>query len=193
MKWSLVLVFSMLLCFGCAAQEPPLGAPEAGFLSSEKYTNAFFGFSLPLPQDPSLRPFVLPSKFHSLFGLQAQSNGLTTFSIFAKETSGASSKTARKASAGPKGQDTKKINIDGKEFWKSNSQEKSPVGKMQTIDYETAINGYLLSFQIISFDPKLTDSLQHCIESVKFFDPTKAQEMAGPDSRAYHPTARSNN
>jgi hypothetical protein len=39
---------------------------------------------------------------------------------------------------------------------------------MRTIDYETAINGYLLSFQIISFDPKLTDTLQHCIESINF-------------------------
>jgi hypothetical protein len=128
-----------------------------------------------------------------LFGLQAQANGLTTFAIFAKLTSDASSKTARKAAAGPKGQDTRKINIDGKEFWKSDSQQKSSVGKMRTIDYQTAINGYLLSFQITSFDPKLTDTLQHCVESLKFFDPTKAREIAGPDSREYHPTARSNN
>jgi len=193
MKRSLVLVFSALLSMGCTAQEPSPTTPEAGFVSSEKYTNAFFGFSLRLPQDPALRGFALPSNFHSLFGLQAQANGLTTFAIFAKETSGASSKLARKAAAGPKEQDTKKLNIDGKEFWKSDSQQKSSAGKMRTIDYETAINGYLLSFQIISFDPKLTGTLQDCIESVKFFDPTKAREMAGPDSREYHPTARSNN
>jgi hypothetical protein len=193
MKRSLVLVFGALLSIGSAAQEASPATPEAGFVSPEKYTNAFFGFSLPLPQDPALRGYALPPEFQSLFGLQSQANGLTTFAIFAKETSGASSKMARMAAAGPKEQDTRKINIDGKEFWKSDSQQKSSVGKMRTIDYETAINGYLLSFQIISFDPKLTDTLQHCIVSVKFFDPTKAREMAGPDSMEYHPTARSNN
>ena len=56
---------------------------------------------------------------------------------------------------------------------------------MRTINYATAINGYLLSFQIVSFDEKLTDALQQCIESVKFFDPTKTPEMAGPNSRPY--------
>jgi len=193
MKRSIVLAFGVLFSMGCAAQETSVAVPEAGFVSSEKYTNAFFGFSLPLPQDSALRGFALPSRSHSLFGLQSQAHGLTAFVIFAKETSGASSTLARKAAAGPKEQDTKKINIDGKEFWRSDSQQKSSAGKMRTIDYETAINGYLLSFQIISFDPKLTEALQHCIESVKFFDPAQAREMAGPNSREYHPAVRSNN
>ena len=71
MKHSIVLVFGVLLSMGCAAQETSVAVPEAGFVSSEKYTNAFFGFSLPLPQDSALRGFAPPSKFHSLFGLQA--------------------------------------------------------------------------------------------------------------------------
>jgi hypothetical protein len=193
MKPSLVLVCTALLSMACAAQEPSVATPETGFLSSEKYTNAFFGFSLPLPQDSALRGFALPSHFHSLFGLQAQTNGLTTFAVFAKETSGASSKLARNAAAGPKEQETRKIKIDGREFWKSESEQKTSAGKMRTVDYETAVSGYLLSFHIVSFDPKLTDTLQRCIESVKFFDPTKAREMAGPESRAYHPATPSSN
>ena len=193
MKRRIVLAFSVLLSMGCAAQETSVAVPESGFVSSEQYTNAFFGFSLPLPQDPALRGFALPSNFHSLFGLQAQTNGLTTFAIFAKETSGASSKLARRAAAGPKEEYTRKISIEGKEVWKSDTQQRSSVGTMRTIDYETAINGYLLSFKIVSFDPKLTDTLQHSIESIKFFDPTKAREMAGPNSREYHAAARSNN
>lgn len=188
---ALVLALSVLLPIACAAQEAPAATPETGFISPDKYTNAFFGFSLPLPQDPALRGFTLPPKFHSVFGLQAQANGLTTFAVFAKETSGASSKLARKAAAGPKEQGTRKIEIDGREFWKGGSQQKSSAGEMRTASYVTAINGYLLSFEIVSFDPKLADTLQHCVESVKFFDPIKAREMAGPNSRAYNSTASS--
>jgi hypothetical protein len=182
---NLVFVLSVLLPIGCAAQEAPTATAQTGFVSPDKYTNAFFGFSLPLPQDPTLHKFALPPNFHSVFGLQAQTNGVTTFAVFAKETNGASSKLARKAAAGPKEERTKKIEIDGREFWRSESRQESRAGRMRTINYATAINGYLLSFQIVSFDEKLTDALQQCIESVKFFDPTKAPEMAGPNSRPY--------
>lgn len=186
---NLILALSVLLPMACAAQEAPPVTPQTGFVSPDKYTNAFFGFSLPLPQDPALRKFVLPPNFHSLFGLQAQANGLTTFAVFFKETNGASSKLARKEAAGPKDERTKRIEIDGREFWRSESRQASRAGKMRTINYATAINGYLLSFHVVSFDEKLTVALQQCIESVKFFDPSKAHEMAGPNSQAYNPAA----
>jgi hypothetical protein len=182
---TLVFALSVLLPIVCASQEASTTTPETGFLSSDRYTNAFFGFSLPLPQDPTLRRFALPPNFHSVFGLQAQANGVTTFTVFARETNGASSKLARKEAAGPKDENTKKIEIDGKEFWRSESRQKRQAGRQRTINYATAINGYLLSFLIVSFDEKLTDALQLCIESVKFFDPTKAREIAGPESRPY--------
>src|SRR5216683_2471993 len=36
--------------------------PESGFVSHEKYANAFFGFSLSLPQDPYIRDLSIPTQ-----------------------------------------------------------------------------------------------------------------------------------
>jgi hypothetical protein len=163
--------------------------PESGFVSPERYTNAFFGFSLPLPQDAPFRDLRLPSRDHrySLFGLQAQRNGLTAFTITANQSSGASRDDVRKAASGPKGHSVKRIEVGGREFWKSESQEKGPAGKMRDVTYATGLNGYVLAFNIVSFDSKLTDDLQHSVESVTFFDPAKAGEIAGSSSHPYNP------
>jgi hypothetical protein len=189
-----VFAVFVLLLNVCRAQEASVAVPESGFISPDKYTNAFFGFSLPLPEDSAFRAFQLPSNgaSHSLFGLQAQKKGLTAFTIEATLMNGASSEQAQKAASEPKTQNVKKIEIDGKEFWKGESQVKSSAGKMWHINYATTTNGYLLKFIIVSFDGKLSEVLQHCIEATKFFDPAKAQEMAGSNSRAYNPVAPRN-
>jgi hypothetical protein len=186
-------VFALLLNV-CCAQQASVAVPESGFISPDKYTNAFFGFSLPLPQDSAFRAFQLPPNgtSHNLFGLQAQKNGLTAFTIEATLKNGASSEQARNAASEPKAKDVKKIEIDGKEFWKGESQVKSSAGKMWSTNYVTIAHGYLLKFVIVSFDGKLPEALQHCIEASKFFDPAKAQEMAGSNSREYNPVARRN-
>ena len=190
---SLAIALSTLffMTFGIQG-ETPVVTPAAGLISPEKYTNAFFGFSLPLPQDPALFELALPSKgdYYSLFGLKAQKRGrLTALMVSATQTIGASSELARKAAGGAKEQKTRKTSIDGKEFWESESLEKSAAGKMREIAYVTAIDGYLLQFRILSFDPKLTEELQRCVETLQFFDPTKAAEVAGPNSRAYNPAS----
>jgi len=193
-KASFVLAIFSLLLRVCFAQEASVAVPESGFISPDKYTNAFFGFSLPLPRDSAFHAFQLSSNgaSHSLFGLQAQKKGLTAFTIEATLMNGASSEQAQKAASSPKAQNVKKIEIDGKEFWKGESQEKSLAGKLWSINYATMINGYLLKFIIVSFDGKLSEVLQHCIEATKFVDPAKAQEMAGSNSRAYNPVAPRN-
>jgi len=192
-KVSFVLAIFFLLVGMCSPQEASVAVPEAGFISPDKYTNAFFGFSLPLPQDAAFHVLQLPSdgSSHNLFGLQALKKGLTVFTILATQTNGASSEQARAASE-PKAQNVKKTEIDGQEFWTGEYQQKSAAGKMWSITYVTAINGYLLKFLIVSFDAKLTEDLQHCIEAAKFFDPAKAQEVAGSNSRAYNPVAQRN-
>jgi hypothetical protein len=177
--------------------------PETSFVSPEKYTNAFFGFSLPLPQDSALREFSLSSKGdnHFLFGLQSQkvsagawgpSVKLAVFFVTAKQSGDTSPEEVRKAASGPKGKSTKKIEIGGREFWRSESQEKGASGKLRSVAFVTAFNGYLLQFNIESSDDKLTDKLQHSIEAITFFDPVKAKEMAGPGSVAYNPTVLRN-
>lgn len=190
----------LILCIGngLRAQSAPAtqasGSPEEGFISRSKYTNAFFGFTLPLPQDAPLRGLSLPSRDPSrrfLFGVQALRRGLTVLTVTAAQSDLVSSEDARKAASGPKGQSAKRIEIGGKEFWKSKSQVKvkGAGGKMRTVKYATALAGYVLEFTIVSFDRKLTGKLELSIESITFFDPTEAREMAGADSHPYNPAA----
>jgi hypothetical protein len=191
MSYSIRFTVAILsLASGAIAQSVPAttssqaSAPESGFVSHGKYVNAFFGFALTLPQIEGVRDFTLPSKddFHSLFGVQANLHGLTTLSVFARQKSDASPEEARKDLAKSEGASLKPIVIGGKEFWKSASQKKSSAGKMQSVTYETGINGYLLEIGLISFDSELTKQLQQSIDSISFFDPAKAAEIAGPNS-----------
>jgi hypothetical protein len=181
---------------GIAQSAPPTKPtvkPESAFVSGEKYANAFFGFSLALPQDPHIRNLIVPtpdSAQHSLFGLQAQTNGLTALSITAIETSGASDEDAKKVAAASDAKDVRKITIGGKQFWKCESQQEKAGNKMRSLIYAAALNGYVVKFLVISFDPKLADELEHSIESIKFFDPAKAKEMAGPNSQPYSVTEK---
>jgi hypothetical protein len=84
-----------------------------------------------------------------LFGLQSQKVNagffgvnakLTFFAVTAQQSSGASSDEARKA-AGPKGLNVTRTEICGREFWKSESQQKVPEGKMRSVGFATALNG----------------------------------------------------
>jgi len=180
--------------------DAPAAVPENGFVSASQYTNAFFGFSLPLPKDRALGEFKLSlnrdTSRHFLFGLQSQkvtagffgvNAKLTFLAVTAQQSNGASSEEARKAAAGPKGLNVTRTEICGREFWKSESQQKVPEGKMRSVGFATALNGYVLQFNIESFDAKLTDQFQRSVEGLTCFDPAKAKDIAGPDSREYNP------
>jgi len=167
--------------------------PQTGFLSSSRYTNAFFGFSLPLPQDADLRGLNISIKGatwgHFIVGFQSSQNGLSTFIVTAKQASTEPNAEAKKSAAGPKSLRIKEIQIGGQAFWRSDSLQKSSVGRMQTLTFATGIKGYVLQFEIVSFNARLTSELEQSIEGLTFFDPAKASEMAGTDSRAYPPVA----
>jgi hypothetical protein len=180
---------------------PARAMPENGFVSRSQYTNAFFGFSLPLPEDPTLTEAQLSFKrdtpSHFLFGLKCEkvTDGffnahakVTVFYVNAEAISNASPEDARKVALRGDGNLTN-IKIGGKEFWKRESEEKVPEGKMWSTVFTTALNGYVLQFEIESFDKKLTEQLQRCIDKITFFDPAKAEEVAGTASRPYNPAA----
>jgi hypothetical protein len=184
-----ITLLVLLFAIGLRAQSVPAtqspNSPDEGFVSPSKYTNAFFGFALPIPEKKSVRLMSLPS--HDplksfLFGLTSNERGLSVFIVTAAQTAGASSEDARKAACGPKGESATRIEVGGKEFWKSESHEKAAGGKMRTVKYAAALPGYVLSFSIASFDGKFTDEIERAIESVTFFDPSKAKEIAGADS-----------
>src|SRR5713226_5004300 len=108
-----------VLLFGVIAQplllsqgEPERAPiPETGYVSDSRYVNAFFGFSLPLPQDAEFRDLALPSRgdSHSIFGVQTQRNGLTALTVRASQSAGNQTEDARKAAGGPKGASVKEV------------------------------------------------------------------------------------
>jgi hypothetical protein len=129
----ILVVFALILCT-CCAQESSVTTPEIGLISSEKYTNAFFDFSLPLPQDATFSGFQLPSKgdAHSLYGMQAHGKnglGLTAFIIVANQLAGASSDQAREAAAGFKAKDVKKFSFPGRNSGRGNPNRTVPAAK----------------------------------------------------------------
>jgi len=80
------------------------------------------------------------------------------------------------------------IQIHGKEFSKTISQQKGPAGTRWTATYQTVSGQFLLLFDIQSLDPSMTEKFEHCVEDTIFFDPVKAKEVAGPNGRPYNPT-----
>jgi hypothetical protein len=187
---------------GLRATDASSVTPETAFLSPSKYTNAFFGFTLPLPKDSPLREstrsFKANNSLHILFGLQGVTASSTAFrvrpktTIFivtARQSKNASAEEVSKAASGATGQSAKEIEIGGKTFWEMESQTKAPEGKTWSVCFATAIDGYILQFTIESFDDKLTKQLQHGVEAISFFDPSRAEDMAGPDSQIFYPGA----
>lgn len=166
--------------------------PESGFISTDRYTNAFFGFSFPLPQDSAFSEYRLPinTKTHALYGTKAQAKhglGITVLVVVADQINGVPAEQARLAAFGDKAKKVRKTQLAGKEFWTGESEENGAGGKMRSIIYAASIDGYVLKFHIISFDGKLSRELERCIREIQFFDPTEAQKMAGPHSRSYNP------
>lgn len=170
-------IFLLISCLaaGSLAQSPPSDnlprvSPESGFVSTSRYTNAFFGFSLPLPKTsdfPSFSEFKQSFRGDGsrdfLFGLQSLSTNyfgskvrLTLLTVTAERSASNSQDEGRKAASGPKGRSVTQIRIDGKEFWKSEFPEKVPEGKIRSVVYATTLNGYVLRFDIGSFDWQLT-------------------------------------
>jgi hypothetical protein len=57
--------------------------------------------------------------------------------------------------------------------------------EISSVIYATALRGYVLIFNIVSFDPGTTHNLERTVESATFFDPETAKEVAGPKSRPF--------
>ena len=183
------------------AQSPPsphasrIPIPEAGFVSPSQYTNAFFGFSLPLPKDRKYQIEDLSESDkaleHSLFAYKSASKGLTLLIASATQVFDAPDDAAQKAVFIPGMQGQKgaqALSIGGRLFWKGELEEKTFSGKLRRLRYATGVPGYVIVFSISSYNSGQAEDLRNCIESVKFFDPARASEVAGSTSRAFLPT-----
>jgi hypothetical protein len=184
------LLFSgVFLLFGQLKSLPSDTEPEAGFLSPSKYTNPFFGFSLPLPDHTDLSEIPISMKEGGnerlLLGFRAPVKELVAFTITAKQVS--SMGEVRKAAAEPLSTKKRKTLIAGKPFWRTESITKMTASQMQTITLTTAIKGYALQFEIISFNSQFASELEQDVDRLVFFDPEKTKEMAGNDGKPYRP------
>jgi hypothetical protein len=164
--------------------------PDAGYLSPSKYTNSFFGFSLSLPTDVQFREPTLTSlnpAYDLLLSLDAV--GSRHAALFARvKKSESTVETLQRAAAGTKGQNAVKVMIGEKEFWMSVVEGDTARGHVRHAGFASALNGYVLEIHIVAADAALYQELTDNVKSIVFFDPIRAKEIAGPDSRPYTPT-----
>ncbi len=160
--------------------------PENGFFSPENYTNAYFGFSVPLPggvQLTLLKESAGASQpyRHSLFGANSQTKGYPVFVVLADEIASSGHTDPKAALIALGEQKVKNANLGGRDF--AVGQSKS--GGIYHIDYATALKGYMLYLSVFAYDKRVLEEFQHSIEAIEFFAPVTAKQHAGPDSRPY--------
>jgi hypothetical protein len=165
------------------------------------YINAFLGFSLKLPNGTPFREVAIPPADASkgfLFGVESgvirgafnPHAVVSLMTITYTRSEGNSAEQAQKFVAGTRNAAPMHLTVGGKDFWKSQFEGKGKLGKVHTVFYATALGDYAIEIAIGSDDAKLVAQLEHSIESITFFDPPKAAEIAGSDSRLYDPSGR---
>ena len=190
-----IVLAALLLCLGVCAETreltPRIPVPESAFLSRAEYTNAFFGFRLTLPQkhfeviDLSDSNKALR---HFLFAEKSLDHGITLLILSATQVLGNPDEEAQKMAFMPSEQGAKPpeaLDIGGRLFWKNQTEQKSFSGKAYRLRYATGMRGYVLVVSVSAQNARQADELRQNIESIKFFDPKSAKEMAGADSRPY--------
>ena len=169
----------------------PSVAPESGVLCSGKYTNAFLGFSLRLPKDADLKVFSGsakgPALSHFLVSF-ASGDGKNRFVIRATNLGIGGNDEARHEAAGPRELSTKQIQIGGNTFWRSESKRKSRDGEEQSLTFATERKGYVLAFDIVSFEAKFMAEIEQSVQTLIFFDAIPPQEELDASCKAYNPS-----
>lgn len=172
-----VIVIAALICgsanqaFAQSASPTPAAqavVPETGFVADDRYTNAFFGFLLPLPKDAWLgQGAYLPEVEktlakvplrHVLYLVQSRGFDGTILAVIADECRGASVEDAKKAL--PDVRPPESLQIGGKQFWKNRYVEEKVEGPLpflppsrsplRSYRYATALNGYVLEIDVFS-------------------------------------------
>ncbi|MFL6440305.1 MAG: hypothetical protein ACJ71Q_22220 [Terriglobales bacterium] len=177
--------------------QPKIPIPESSFISPHQYTNAFFGFALSIPggcrfqmfdQGESDKPL---ERF--LFGEKCLEKGLSTFSISATPVLGSADDEAQKAVLLPTMTPRTApdmVNVGGRVFWRNALEEKTLWNqKVWRAQYATVAKGFVLLFSMSSFNSKLAAELRQAIETIKFFEPSQAKDMAAIGSHPYLPEA----
>lgn len=184
MKTWVVVGLPLIAAVLSLAQTAP--KPEDGFVSSENYTNAFFGFSVPLPEGVQLTLLKentgarQPSR-HVLFGANSHDEGFPVFVILADEIASSRTTDPKDALKVLGAEKVRNTNLGGRDFATGQSKSES----VYHVYYATHVKGYMLYLSVFAYDKKVLAKFQHSIEAIEFFDPATAKQHAGPDSRPY--------
>lgn len=188
------VLFSSLVLTALAQSASPTSPTNlgAGFILKSRYTNRFFGFVLPLPRELTFSTFRIPFKDepsrYFVFGVQTITTAsisplkpkLSLLLVSAKKS--ANAEDLHDAAAEPNGPAPTKIEVAGREFWTSEFEEKVAEGTEHHVAFATKVPGYILQFNIESFDKKVTAKLRNSILHIEFVDPATVQAVGGPDA-----------
>ncbi len=167
--------------------------PDDGYLSNYRYANAFFGFSVDLPADASLRPM----------SAQAAADG----SVALLEMFGSPGKSMLTIAAYPPAENRPdarlmlrheldneltigveelhgltKTSIAGHQFFYFETRR----GIDQHAVYATDLDGYVLRFVTAGHDAKLLQRLESAVMRMRFFPPASIGDFAGVGAVAYN-------
>jgi hypothetical protein len=200
----LAVIFCCTLAFGYggAADQPssssnpvrqPARYPDQGFLSNYRYVNAFFGFSIDLPPDASLRPVPTATPTDGSIALLETLGSVPHRSILAIFAYPASDKQpgARlllrhelddELTIGVEElRGLSRTSIAGHQFFYFETRR----GIDQHAIYATELDGYVLRFVAAGRDPKLLQQLQAAVAHMRFFPPPSIGDYLGVGSEPY--------
>ena len=168
--------------------------PEDAFLSSTRYTNAYFGFEFEFPSDARLKPIPMPASLNrciQLLQLGGPSPQRAGVSICAYEYKGKNWTDAKGILRQQLDQDLftgveelhglSKTTIDGHQFYYFETRR----GVEQHREFATELNGYVLLVVLEANDPQMMKNLASAFSQLRFFPPQEAQRQAGPEAVAY--------
>src|ERR1039457_4379175 len=168
--------------------------PEDAFLSTTRYTNAYFGFEFDFPPEARLKPIPTPAtsdrriRLLEVVGPAPQHAGI---SISAYEYKGKNWTDAKGILRHQLDQDLfvgveelhglSKTTIDGHQFYYFETRK----GVVQHVELATESSGYVLLVVLEANDPQMVKALNSAFYRLKFFAPQEAQQHAGPEAAAY--------
>src|SRR6185312_9134373 len=199
---TLLLLASLCACLSalCQTEAPAklrIPIPESGYLSRRQYTNAFFGFTFPLPGRGGFQPIDTSDDEkalqHFLFGEKSGEKGFTVLLVSALQVLGTPDDEAQKAVVLP-GLQVKTapeaLSVGGRLFWKNRVEQKTfDRKKLYRVRYATGVPGFVLQFSVSSYSSTMLQELQDDIESVKFFAPENLKQVLEAGSHPYMPKA----
>ncbi len=174
------------------AQHPAL-YPDQGFLSNYRYVNAFFGFSIDLPPDASLRPVPTATPTDGSIALLETVGSVPHRSILAisAHPTGDNRPGARlllrhelddELTIGVEElHGLSKTTIAGHQFFYFETRR----GIDQHAIYATDLDGYVLRFVTAGRDPKLLQQLESAVQHMRFFPPQSINDYLGVGAEPY--------